>query len=384
MAARTQEAVEFETGRLDTTPEAARYNPERLERLDEAYGRLIGTGRVQAAGYLMARDGKIFAHRMGGRLTHREDSPAAGPDSIKRIASISKVITAGIVMKLVEDGVLWLEQPVKTVLPEFDNPVHGGITLLHLLTHSSGLAADPGYFSEPYPADDRVFNPFDHDDWLRRVLTGPLQSQPGERWSYCSLAFSLLAEIASRASGRNFYDLVTEEIFRPLRMDRSFYDLPAELESELMTCAEWDLEQLARSRKRSPNRCPNGGGGVYSTLYDLFRYGQCFLNKGELDGVRFLGRTTVEAMTKNWLERDVTAFHWGKRCKTYRQGLGWEFYADGPTMNDAAYNHEGWGWCSLYVDPREAFVFVSFVGDYSGWDPDVMVKPRTIAWSGLL
>lgn len=367
-------------GPVDLTPREARYDESRLALLEETFARAIDAGKLQGASFLMARQGKVFAHRALGRLTPAPDSPPLRPDSIKDLASLTKPVTATAVMKLVEDGVLWLEQPVKTLIPELDNPIHGGINLWHLLTHTSGLPPDSGYLCEPYP------HPwFDWwkpgEDWLRKqVLVGAPVGRPGESWNYCSNGFVLLAEIVARASGKHFGDYLREKIFEPLGMDRTFYGVPPGLADQIVWAKEWQLEKPLHARDCDS---PDGGGGVSSTLHDVFKLGQCFLNGGEYGGRRILGKKTAAEMTRNQLS-GVPAFHWGKRLGEFRHGLGWGFFADGSTVGPATYCHEGYGWCALYVDPVEQFVYAQFVPDDHEFDPDIQVKPRTIAFSGIL
>jgi hypothetical protein len=90
----------------------------------------------------------------------------------------------------------------------------------------------------------------------------------------------------------------------------------------------------------------------------------------------------VETMTRDQLD-NVPSFHWGKNCKVFRYGLGWSFFCDGPTVSPECLNHEGSGWMSLFVDPREQFIYASFFDDNRDWDPKVMVNTRTIACSGI-
>jgi CubicO group peptidase (beta-lactamase class C family) len=180
-------------------------------------------------------------------------------------------------------------------------------------------------------------------DWIKKgALAGPVQRKPGEQWNYCTLGFNVLAEVVGRASGMHYNDYVREHTFKRIGMDRSFMEVPKELWPQVMRHSPWIEQALLRSGDRSG--CPNGG---------------------TLEGARLLGRKTVEEMTRNQLE-GVGSYHWGKNCKSYRQGLGWEFYCDGPT-----------------VGPVERCVFVSMVNDDSAWSPDVMVKPRTIAFAGI-
>jgi CubicO group peptidase (beta-lactamase class C family) len=366
-------------GPIDVSPQEARYDEGRLALLEEYFARAIQSGRLQGAAFLMARRGKVFAHRALGRLNPAKDSPPLRPDSILDVASLTKPFTAAAVMKLVEDGVLWLEQPVKTLIPELDNPIHGGIHLWHLLTHTSGLPPDAGYLCEPYS------HPwFDFwkkgEDWLRKgVLVGAPVGRPGESWNYCSKGFVLLAEVVARASGMHFGDYLHQKVFQPLGLDRTFYGVPESLGGEVAWAVEWQREKSLNIRKRES---PDGGGGVSSTLHDLFKFAQCFLNGGEYGGRRILSRKTVEEMTRNQLS-GVPAFHWGKHLRDFRHGLGWGFFSDGSIAGPATYCHEGWGWSTLYVDPVEQFVYAHFIPDGRDFDPDVQVKPRTIAFSGI-
>jgi CubicO group peptidase (beta-lactamase class C family) len=369
-------------GKTEQSAKAASFDQKKLDRLSEYYAALVDSGRVQGAGFLLARNGKVFADQAYGRLSSEagREKEILRPDSIKRIASITKVFTATAIMQLVEDGKLWLEQSVSTIIPEFDTPMHKCINLWHLLTHTSGLPADGGYFLDPYPIDR--YDMMQKDDWLKKaVLCGPLQNKPGEAWNYCTIGFSVLSEIVSRSSGMHFNDYVESKIFKALGMDRSFLEVPVHLRNEVIISSDWGLEALNEPCNRT--LCPNGGGGAYSTMGDMNRFAQAFLNKGEWGGARILSKKAVEEMTRNQLS-GVPSFHWGANCKNYRQGLGWGFYADGSTVGSATYNHEGWGWCSLFIDPVENFTFISFIPDSNNWDPEVMVKPRTIAFSGLM
>ena len=369
----------WQTGPVDISLREASYDESRLALMRAHYAKRIEAGTLQGAGFLLAREGKVFAHEIAGKRTYLPDSDALAPDSIKRIASITKLFTATAIMKLVENGTLWLEQPVKTLIPEFDTPMHGGITIWNLLTHTSGLAADHGYFTEPYPVNR--FELMGEKDWIvKAVLAGPVTCRPGEQWNYCSLGFAVLAEIVSRASGSHFNDFVQTQIFKPLGMSRSFLEVPEKLWPEVCLIGDWEEKLLRHAQERK--WAPDGGGGVYSTLRDLFRFGQYFLDLGAAGSARIIGKKTMQEMTRNQLT-GVPAFHWGKRLLSIRQGLGWGFFCDGSTVGPATYNHEGWGWSALYVDPVERFVYTSFVASPKEWDPQLMVAPRAIAFSGI-
>lgn len=363
-------------GHIDISPREARYDQSKLAVLEDYLARRVDAGKLQGGSFLMARRGKVFAHRALGRRAPAPDAPPLLPDSIKGLASLTKPFTATAVMKLVEDGRLWLGQPVKSILPELDNPVHGEISVWHLLTHTSGLAPDGGYLCEPFPLP-RFEWWLREKDWIQKaVASGPVVCRPGEAWAYCSMGYMLLAEIVGRVSGKHFYDYVAQEILAPLGMERTMFEVPEGLGDELAWATDWQRENPLRER-------PDGGGGLSSTLPDLLRFARCFLQGGELDGRRILGRKTVEEMTRNQLSA-VPAFHWGKRLREYRHGLGWGFFCDGSTVGPATFNHEGYGWCALFVDPVEEFVYAHFMCDAGAWSPELQVLPRTIAFSGIM
>jgi CubicO group peptidase (beta-lactamase class C family) len=370
------------SGAVDTSPSEVRYDEGRLALLERYYAKLVQSGRVRGASFLVARDGKIIAERAMGRGAEAPDAAPLRPDSMKRIASITKVLTATAVMKLVEDGVLWLDQPVASLIPEFKNPVHGGITLWHLLTHTSGLAPDPGYYAEPHPQD-----PFDdlhtRQDWVTKVvLAGAPRFAPGTEWAYCSAGYVVLAEVVARASGRPYPDYVQAELFEPLGMSRSFFAVPERLWPEVAWTFEDERVWQREIRDGGFQGGPPGGGGAYSTLRDLFQLGQCLLDGGVRHGRRILGKKTVQEMFRNQLS-GVPAFHWGHRFKDFRHGLGWGLYADSAVIGPATVVHGGWGWSTLYVDPVERFVYVAFAQDVSDFDPVVQVHPVNIAFSGI-
>jgi CubicO group peptidase (beta-lactamase class C family) len=367
-------------GRIDASPEDCRYDGESLAKIAACYEKLLDADKAQAAGFLMARGGKIFAHQTAGRRLQDPASEPFRPEHIKRIASITKIVTATAIMQLVEEGHLWLEMPVKSILPEFDTPIHGGITIKQLLTHTSGLVADQGYYNEPFPIDS--FEASRKEDWLKgMVLAGPLHGEVGQQWGYCTKGFGVLAEIVSRVSGRHYHDYVQERVFKAIGMESSFFEVPEKLWPEVLMIADW--ESLAIKRAYERKGMPQGGGGGYSTLYDLFRLGQCYLNGGTLDGKRLVSKKAAAEMTRNQLD-GVPSYHWGARLKNYRHGLGWGFYCDSSFVGPRTYNHEGWGWCSLFVDPDEEFVLVTIAATPADWSAELQVYPRSIAFAGLL
>ncbi|NLG85468.1 MAG: beta-lactamase family protein [Firmicutes bacterium] len=375
--------IAWHTGRIDAEPAEVGYRPECLERLDAHFRELVESGRLQGASYLLSRGGKVFAWKSLGRLSYRGDKGDLMPDSIRGIASITKAFTAVCVMKLVEEGLLELFQPVASILDEFKTRMHERIQIFHLLTHTSGLAADPGYFTEAYPRGWREgFDP-EKDNWIKAVLEGPVQNEPGEAFNYCSAGFAILGEVIARITGMPYEEYVRRKIFEPLGMERTFFDVPEGLHDQVCLVSEWDEKWLKDETDRR-GWPPRAGGGIYSTLPDLWRFGQALLDKGTFNGQRILGRKMVEAMTRPQLGGGVPAFYWGARFKSYNYGLGLDLYTKAVVMSPGTFGHEGAGRSALYVDPAEGLVAVYFVPTQVDWVPESIVNPRAIIWSGII
>jgi len=228
-------------------------------------------GGITAA--VVVGDRMIWAEGFG--WADRERGLPAAVESIYRIGSISKPVTAIVLAQLADRGVLDLDDPVARYLPEaaaFDDPPTGpeAVTFRRLATHTAGLIREPrlqGAASGPI------------EGWEAKVLesipaTGFL-AEPGERVSYSNIGFGTLGLAVSRAEGRSFLDQVVEGIFEPLGMHSSSFVVPAHLEGLLTTGyrnrpdGSLDAEGPAREHLGRGYKVPNGG--VYSTVGDMAR-----------------------------------------------------------------------------------------------------------------
>src|SRR5690606_27599387 len=139
-----------EPSRMDC--KEAGFSEEVLERLNDHFAQLIKADKIQCASYVLARHGKVFADGAMGRLRFDRPESVMNKDSIRRIASVTKLFTAVAIFQLIEEGKLFLRQSVADWIEEFKHPLYESINIMHLLTHTSGLRADPFYYLEPYPA----------------------------------------------------------------------------------------------------------------------------------------------------------------------------------------------------------------------------------------
>lgn len=383
-----QHILSIHEGWTDANPAEVGFDSKMLRRLDDHYAELIGKETIQAAGYILSRKGKVFAHRTMGKLRPAEESSDLKPDSIRKVYSITKAVTAVAIHQLIDRGQLFLTQQVSSILHEFDTDKHRSITIFHLLTHTSGLRGDPGFYTEPNSlpwfewAVRELKKKGSEIGWVKAILSGPLQNMPGKEWIYSTSAYALLGEIISKVSGKPYEQYINDEILSPLGMTKSFFAVPEPFHDNVCCTNSWEEEQVYKPREVDADAPPKAGNGMYSTLDDLWKFGQMMLGGGEWSGSRVLSRRAVELQTSNHLN-GVSHYGWGNKLTDYKYGLGWslEHY---DLCSKGTFSHEGHGHCGLYVDPVEELVFAFFVPSSKGFTNESVLTPRAIVWSGLL
>jgi CubicO group peptidase (beta-lactamase class C family) len=386
------------------TPDDVGYDAARLETLNAHFLRMMEKGELQSANYCLSRDGKTFAQGALGKLSFRaDDVREVRLDTIQWIASITKLFTATAMFKLVEDGAIRLCQPVGEILPEMATPPFNGITLAHLLSHTSGLNPDPGCFENKYFKSHWDYIAAMPDKpWLEAALSGGLRSKPGAEWAYSTFGFVVLGEVISRVSGVNCHDFIAREILEPCGMADTFFPNPraadpairarmAAFARRMNAKDEDDEKKIAALMGDGPaepspwDAMPRTGGGLWSTAADLNRFGVMLLNGGSLDGKRILGRRAVARMTELYTGPDVRDFCWGAGGVRRDYALGPDRRRTADSLySDKSFFHEGAGGCCLIVDPEERLVaswFVPFTGGV--WRPQGLYNASAIIWSGL-
>ncbi len=244
-------------------------------------------------------------------------------DTLFRIASMTKPVTAAAAMTLVDQGKLALRDPIARWLPEFadvrvlDDPrgpldrthaAQRAILVEDLLTHTSGL----GYaFSVGGPISRAYMRlPFGQgpDVWLAALAQLPLVHQPGERMTY-SHAIDVVGVLLSRIEGKPFHEVLDERILRPLGMTDTGFFVLAEARRRAATMYRLDEDdQLQHDAMGPPRIAPpsfcNAGGGLWSTADDYLRFTEMLLRDGTLDGVRVLSADSVRLMRTDRLTDD--------------------------------------------------------------------------------
>ena len=302
----------------------------RLGRMHDAVEGYVESGYVPGAITLIHRKGETVVDVVGRQDS--EGGPAMKRDSIFRIASMTKPITAVATMILVEEGKLRLDEPVDRLLPELANrkvlktlesalddtvPASRPITVRDLLTFRLGFGMSFGPPEAPIQkamAKKQIMGlkpptPHAPDVWMKAFGSLPLMHQPGERWMYHT-GSDVLGVLIARASGKPFETFLKERIFEPLGMKDTGFSVPHKKLDRLCGCyavnpksGELELydEAGAASQWATPPAFPAGGGGLVSTVDDYLAFGKMMLNGGRLGKERILSRPTVMTMTTDQL-----------------------------------------------------------------------------------
>lgn len=367
-------------------PESVGMSSERLARIRPVMQRYVDEGKVPGVHTLVARHGQIAHSEIVGWADVEAKRPLA-EDTIYRIYSMTKPITSAAVMMLYEEGRFQLNDPVSRYLPEFAEmqvlvggtadapelvPAERPITVKHLLTHTAGLIY-------PFGADTLdqlylragVMDPCQTlAEMMSKLARQPLIFHPGSSWRY-STAIDVLGYLVQVVSGLPFERFLQERLFAPLGMvDTAFLVPPAKLPrfAQVYMPTEGGGLQVPQSRLlgdfvNTPHY-PGGGGGLTSTMHDYLRFGQMLCNGGVLDGVRILGRKTLELMAQNHLTPEVLASDLAKT--TLGPGMG--FGLGGGVVMDVAQSGVvgskgvfGWGGAAsttFRMDQREGLVYL--------------------------
>ena len=311
---------------------------ERLKLLHDVMTGYVERGEVPGLVTLVARRGEGHVDAIGAIAAGSEEPMRR--DTIFRISSMTKPITAAAAMILIEECTLRLDEPVNRLLPELANrqvlkrpdadlddtvPAHRPITVRDLLTFTMGLgivAAAPGTvpiadalaeleLGQGMPSPQTPPAP---DEWIRRLGTLPLMYQPGERWMY-NTGSDVLGVLIERASGQPFEMFLKERIFDPLGMNDTGFDVIWDRIGRLATsyvidpdsgAAEIYDEPAGGQWSRLPS-FPSGGGGLVSTVDDFLAFADMLRGKGVSRGERILSRPSVEFMTSDQLTPEQKA-----------------------------------------------------------------------------
>lgn len=360
----------------------------------------VDRGEIAGAVTLLAREGRVVDVWTGG-ARDREARVPMTRDSLFKLASMTKIVTAVAVLQLWEQGRIGLDDPIERYLPEFRNFRVGvgessvparAITIRHLLTHTSGLAAAGPDAAALQPAYARVMDRTAYPsmrEYLKTVATLPLCNQPGDAMYY-GFSYEVLAGLVEIVSGKPFDRYVHDEICAPLGLQDTFYQIPANKQPRLARTYVRGDDNLLTVEPIKLNAYVFGGagfargsGGIVSTADDFARFLQALLDGGTLDGARILKKETVVRMTSDQLTGLVTTQHTFLAAhETYGFGVGIRL-AGVPAPVPGTPGQYGWSgayttWCS--VDPARKTVAILLTQHLPWNDRGLFEKFATAAY----
>jgi len=365
----------------------------RLARMHDYMSGYVERGEVPGLITLVSRRDEVHVDVIG-RKTIADPVPMRR-DTIFRISSMTKPITAAATMILVEECKLWLDEPVDRWLPELADrkvlkrldgplddtvPAQRPITVRDLLTFRMGFgqimsspdvypilkAANEQQIGMGPPCPSMVPEP---DEWMRRLGGLPLMHQPGEQWMY-NTGSDVLGVLIARVSGQPFERFLRERLFEPLGMKDTGFSVPAASLDRLATSYWPDpasgklvvYDQAMDSQWSHPPAFPSGAGGLVSTIDDYLAFGQMMLSQGKHGNERILSRPAIETMTTDQLTPEQKAV--SSLAPGFFDNHGWGFGVSVVTRRDDIASVPGrYGWdggmgTSWYSDPTEEMVTI--------------------------
>jgi CubicO group peptidase (beta-lactamase class C family) len=359
-----------------------RFSKAGFDRLRGVMAGHVERGDLPGLVMLVSRHGEAQVDAIG-RLAFEGSSMTR--DTIFRITSMTKPVTAAAAMVLVEEGRLQLDDAVDRWLPELANrkvllsidalihqtvPARRPITLRDLLTFRCGYGIIPIFperlpiqraYAEAGLAPGPVFPSFPPDELMRRYGSLPLVFQPGERWLY-NAGSEILGVLITRVAGTTFGEFLSERIFTPLGMKDTAFFVPKDKQHRFATAymndsAERQLKVFdppVTGRFSNPPVFENGAAGLVSTADDFNAFAQMMLNGGGLGSARVLSPESVALMTTNQIVADEKRESQLFLGNTRGWGFGLSVFTgvDDPEAKLGRFGWDGGYGTSWYSDPQ--------------------------------
>jgi CubicO group peptidase (beta-lactamase class C family) len=335
-------------------------------------------------GVIAEKSGKVHYRNLMG-YADVEAKKLIGEDNVFWIASMTKMFAGASVMMLVDEGKISLDDPASKFIPQLGKwmvveeqdashvllkPPVRPVTLRHLLSHTSGLAGSSELQqvtgSDSTPLKARALS----------SVTGPLRSQPGEKYAYGNQGMNVAARVVELVSGMPYEQFLQTRFFDPLGMTETTF-WPTEAQVARLAGAygpnkgktgyvRGGIGFLTKPLSDRVHRFPEAGGGLFSTTHDVLRYGLMLANDGELDGKRYLSHVAMDELRKEQT---------GKTKVNY--SLGYH-------LRNGMFGHDGAYGTDLSVNPKTGMVAVFMVQCTSGdqWAArDAFLKAATTAFA---
>ena len=341
-------------------PEPASANVEGFQAVRAYMSEQVETSEVPNAIGLVSKNGQIVFEAAMGQIS---DKQPAQLDTIVRLDSLTKPITAAAVLMLVDDGKLKLSDPVSKYIPAFENIRVGdgasiptrSITIHDLLTHTAGLA---GYS----PEVDALWDSDSNLEFANGIAALPLRHNPGEGFQYGN-AYEVLPAVVAQVSGLKFEEFVAARILRPLGMSDTSFIVPnnkRDRYSSLYSKNEsGELVIMSQPSDPETEKFASGGGGLKSTVKDFHKFATMLMNKGRYDGREVLSAQAFDSMTKMQVNPNLPGAWQGAR------GWGYGMAVTYRAKEDEFRSIGSFGWngglgTMFFVDPEKKLIGIIF------------------------
>lgn len=317
-----------------------------LLRVDSLISVGIEKHAFPGAAVAIGRAGVITALKGYGYYTYNKETPIT-PSSLFDIASLTKAVaTTTAAMLLYEEGRLDLDSPVFQYLPEFAQNDKKGVTIRHLLSHSSGLPSYRPFHTMGLKTRQQVID---------AIMAEGLQYRPGTKQRYSDLGMIVMALVIEEITSQDFGYFCKSRIFEPLGMTKTGFRPVGNGRDPAVVPTENDRQfrkRLIQGEVHDETAYLLGGtagnAGIFSTAEDLARFAYMLVNDGQIDGKQFLKKDSIELFTTRVKKTDgnTRALGWDTRGKRENSSAGRLF---GPR----SYGHTGFTGTSLWIDPDQ-------------------------------
>ena len=382
--------------------------------MDRVLKKEVDAGNLPGASALVLRGGKEIYYGAFG-MADKEQARPMRRDTIIRLFSMTKPVTAVAVMILVERGLIDLHDPIAYYLPEFwetkvwqdgadPAPLNRPITVWDCMNMTTGIPS-PGEGSEPEKRMAELFGKLVNRrlagekvttrDYAREIAKIPTCFQPGEKWMY-GLSADILGAVVEAVSGMTYGEFLKKEIFEPLDMKDTGFFVPEEKKDRFAQIYLYDQKQGEIAPSLDCHLAvyygedvafESGGAGLVSTLDDYAHFAVMLSGNGSYNGKRILGNRTVAFMRKDALSpaqkencywNAVDGFGYGCLMRTLLDPV-----TEGVLGNEGAFGWDGWTGNFVVMDPKDQLVFLYFVqrGDFG--NVQIVRKLRAVTYGAL-
>ena len=336
----------------------------RAATIDYMLERAVSQGFIGGGVVLVGNRSGVTYTASRGKLGFSPEAGTLNERTIFDIASLTKVVaTAPAIMKLLEEGRITLLDPLTRWFPEFEGSGREDITILNLLTHTSGL-------------NDIAFSPL--EPLNTAIHKAALQKNgriAGTRFLYADINFILLSELVQRASGMSLDRFCREKLFGPLGMADTMFLPPLELAGSIaptLGAANELLTGIVQDENARHLGGIAGHAGLFSSASDLSRYAQMILNNGRLHGIPVFEERVLEQMTAPYFYSNGTVV----------RGLGWDIHSPfssprGNFFSEMSFGHTGYSGSSVWIDPEHDLFVILLTVRFNYRDPRQINRLRS-------